>query len=310
MTNIEYNPFHYTTRNPWLLLLALVLIVMAGLLFIGPVLGYLLVLLVHGGGLGSYITIMTSATEYPEYRALVLGVQGLNTLGAFIIAPLIFTYAVLAPASPSVFLRKGIRLNTLFLTVVIVISFMVVNSLVAEWNADVQFPDFMSGLESWAREMEDRLQALTTYLTTFESSGYFVLAIIIIAILPAIGEELLFRGLLQNNFVRITGNVHAAVWIAALLFGLLHFQFYGLVPRVLLGALFGYLYAWSGNLLVPITGHFINNGLSLLLLYLYKTGVTDLDVESTEAFPVPYVIIFAILTLFLLYYFKRESRHA
>ena len=73
---------------------------------------------------------------------------------------------------------------------------------------------------------------------------------------------------------------------------------------MLLGALFGYLYVWSGNLLNPIIAHFVNNCVSLIALYVYQKGLTDIDVESTEALPTMYVIIFSALFVVTLIYFK------
>jgi uncharacterized membrane protein (Fun14 family) len=110
--------------------------------------------------------------------------------------------------------------------------------------------------------------------------------------------------MLQPQLQRATRNAHVAIWISAFLFSSLHMQFFGFVPRLALGALFGYLYSWSGNLIVPIVAHFINNGFSLLMLYLHQLGKIDIDLESTKAVPWPAVISGTILTLVLLAYLK------
>jgi membrane protease YdiL (CAAX protease family) len=250
--------------------------------------------------------MMTHVTDFPEHRALILGVQGLNSIGAFIIAPLIFHYTIMGFSLQLYFPSKSVNLKILYFTLVIVFSSMIVNSLVAEWNAEFRFPEFLSGFEDWARSMEDQLKAVTEYLTVFDTTGYFILSVLVIAVIPSIGEELLFRGLLQNIFRKLLRNPHVAVWLAAILFGALHFQFYGLVPRIFLGALFGYLYLWSGNLLVPIFAHFINNGLSLLLLFLHQKGLSEIDVESTESFPLAYILIFSVLFVVMLFYFRKH----
>src|SRR5690606_4911795 len=137
----------------------------------------------------------------------------------------------------------------------------------------------------------------------FHSAGELMFALVIIAILPAVGEEIVFRGLIQNELLRGTRNVHVAIWVAAILFSTIHFQFYGFVPRLLLGALFGYLYYWSGNLMLAILAHFVNNGVSVVALYLYQQGKFAFDIESQEAAPPQMVIISTILTAGLLYYF-------
>jgi len=116
---------------------------------------------------------------------------------------------------------------------------------------------------------------------------------------------LVFRGMLQPQLLRATKNIHVAIWTTAILFSAFHLQFFGFVPRMLLGALFGYLYYWSGNLLMPMFAHFVNNGFSVLMLYLNQKSVIDMDMESTEAAPWPAVIIFTLIAGAMLYYYKK-----
>jgi membrane protease YdiL (CAAX protease family) len=96
-----------------------------------------------------------------------------------------------------------------------------------------------------------------------------------------------------------------SIWVAAILFSAIHFQFFGFVPRVLLGALFGYLYYWSGNLWLAILAHFVNNGFSVLAMYFYQQGKLGFDLESPESVPLNAVIISGVLTVALLYYFYK-----
>jgi uncharacterized protein len=128
---------------------------------------------------------------------------------------------------------------------------------------------------------------------------------IVIGVLPAIGEEIVFRGIIQNQLFRATHNKHVAIWIAAILFSAIHFQFFGFVPRMLLGALFGYLYYWSGNLWMSVIAHFANNGFSVLAMYFYQKGAIGFDVEDTESVPAHFVIFSALLTAGLLFYFYK-----
>ena len=131
-------------------------------------------------------------------------------------------------------------------------------------------------------DAEDLLKEVTEYITQFDSTGQFLLGIIVIAVLPAVGEELLFRGCIQNQLFNITRNTHLAIWITAFFFSAIHVQFLGFVPRMLLGALFGYLYFWSGNLLVPMLAHFFNNGLQIFLLYAYQREGFTYNIDELE----------------------------
>lgn len=164
-------------------------------------------------------------------------------------------------------------------------------------------PEGFEALEKAMKQMEDQLAQFTKLLTQFDTFPYFLSSVLVIAILPAIGEELIFRGLLQNIVRRLSGNYHVGIWMAAIIFSSIHMQFYGFLPRMLLGALFGYLYVWSGNILVPMLAHFLNNSISLVLLYAAQQKITDMDVDSEESFPIFIVLIFAALTAYLLYLF-------
>ncbi len=195
--------------------------------------------------------------------------------------------------------------NLMGLTGLIVISFMFVNAFFIEWNIDMKLPEALSGLEDQMLKLEESAKKLTEQLTQFDNIGQFILALTVIAIIPAIGEELLFRGILQNLLVNVSRNIHLSIWISAFLFSAIHFQFFGFIPRMLLGALFGYLYYWSGNLLYPMVAHFINNGFTLLMIYLYRSDITNFDIENTESVPITTVLIFGVITTALLYYFKK-----
>lgn len=191
------------------------------------------------------------------------------------------------------------------LVIVIVIVFMGLNSIFIEWNQNFKFPEALGGWEKSLRAMENQLTELTTYLTTFDSTSQVIIAFIVIAILPAIGEELVFRGILQKELFRGTKNIHLSIWIAAAIFSGIHMQFYGFVPRMLLGALFGYLYHWSGNLTLSMLAHFVNNGFMVIALYLHQQKMIDIDIESTESQPWQAVLFSAIFTVVLLYTFRK-----
>lgn len=123
--------------------------------------------------------------------------------------------------------------------------------------------------------------------------------------MPAVGEELVFRGLIQNQAHYLFKNIHLAIWLTALFFSFFHLQFYGLIPRLLLGALFGYLYYWSGTLWIPILAHFVNNGLALIMAYFFQLNIVDYDLQSDQSMGLFPVLIFTIITFFLVYYFKK-----
>ena len=199
--------------------------------------------------------------------------------------------------------RRPVPLWAPLAAAVLIIVLLPVMSALVEWNAKAHFPAFLHDFEVWARASEDKAQALTKYLTQFTSPARFFIGVLVVAVVPAIAEELFFRGAIQRNLVQWF-SPHIGIWLAAALFSAIHFQFFGFFPRFVLGLVLGYLYQWSGNILVPMAGHFTQNGFQLLLLYLQQRRMlsADFDPENTNALPWSWVAISAVLSAGLLYY--------
>lgn len=289
-----------------------------------PVLGVLLALLlaffgfVMGGVIGIYACLpfsgmsenelfkqITEVELHPELQYVLFASQAGATLFGLLLAPYLWL-RIQRLSMKDVFGGTDQKLSYYILTVVIVAVSMGVLSAVVYWNQNIHLPESYQWLEQLARSYEDRAEVQTAVLTNMDSVGTFLIALGVIAVLPALGEELLFRGIIQNELYRGTKNIHVAIWFAAFLFSFIHLQFFGFFPRMLLGVLFGYLYHWSGNLWVPITAHFANNGLQVLLLYLYQQGTFDYDVDKIEKAPTSYVIVSGVLTTILLVYFYNQ----
>lgn len=174
---------------------------------------------------------------------------------------------------------------------------------------NIEFPEFMKGFEVWARNMEDRLMELTKAMSSYTNLGEMLVAMLVIGILPAIGEELIFRGLLQNKLLGGIKNHHIAIWVTAIIFGAFHMQFFGVVPRIFLGALFGYIYYYSGNIWYPIVAHFINNGLAVLTMYLGPRMVDDWNAEEIDSSVPPLIsLISLVICIFLFYQFIKQIK--
>ncbi len=121
---------------------------------------------------------------------------------------------------------------------------------------------------TWMKANQEQANLLYENLLVMNGPGDLIINLMIMAIIPALAEETFFRGGLQQIFQRHTGQVHFAVWMTALLFSLAHFQFLTFIPRVVMGAALGYIFAWGGSLWMPILAHAINNGIAVLAFYL------------------------------------------
>jgi membrane protease YdiL (CAAX protease family) len=291
-------------RHPLLSLFLLLIVVGIGFVIIGPIIGLVVAMPFYPGSFMDLAESLQDPVSDPDLKMPLYIMQGFATFIGLIIGPAWFLTTERKSLIPFFKGHKFEWIPILAVTFLVVI-FMALNSVFIEWNSNVHFPEFAKDFEAWAREREDVATELTKFLTVFTSPVEVAIAMVVIALLPAFGEEIVFRGLIQNQLLKATKNIHVAIWISAILFSAIHFQFFGFVPRLLLGALFGYLYYWSGNLWLSILAHFVNNGFSVLAMYFYQQGNLEFDVEKTESVPANIVMISALLTAGLLYYFYK-----
>ena len=146
-------------------------------------------------------------------------------------------------------------------------------------NDMVVLPHFMSGVELWMQQMEHQSELLTEKFLSVSSYSALALNLLVMAAIPALGEELFCRGILQTVLGEKL-NRHLAVWITAFIFSAIHLQFYGFLPRFLLGAALGYLFLFSGSIWASIVAHFINNALAVLLFFLTFNGYLTFDMDA------------------------------
>lgn len=290
--------------------LLILIFTLIGFVIVGPLVGVLVASIFFDGSLFELMNATQPPYEGANIQLVLLVAQAFATTIGLIITPYLFL-KIYEKKDISVFFKKQIPvLIPTILTFFIIIVFMGVNAFFIEWNESISFPDFMRGFEVWAQERERLAREATEFLTQFDGYGSFLLGFVTIAILPGIGEELVFRGFLQNYLGKTFKNPHVGVWLAAILFSAIHVQFYGFVPRMLLGALFGYLYLWSGNLLMPILAHFIHNGFTVIMVYLYQRKTVNFDIEASSE-PSWYVILVSSVLSFLLirYFYQFFKNH-
>ena len=147
------------------------------------------------------------------------------------------------------------------------------------------------------REQEALAEKLMSQLLSMESPAELILMLFIAAVVPALAEEFLFRGLIQNQLSKWTKNVHLGIWLSAILFSAIHMQFLGFLPRLALGALFGYLVIHTGSIWTGVLAHFLHNGVSVLGLYYIQNNpdITEADIEQVGTQPLQLVFILVAL---------------
>ena len=205
--------------------------------------------------------------------------QILSTVGMFIIP--CFAYGYLCLDNPTSFfqLNKKTKISPTLITISLAILALPFINLLSYINQKLELPASMASIEAWMKSSELAANQLTEQFLMVDNIGGVMLNIFVIAVLPALGEELFFRGTLQNTLAKHTSN-HIAIWTCAILFSAIHLQFYGFLPRMLMGAMLGYLLVWSKSLWLPITAHFINNASAVLCYYF----IQNTKIMTTESF--------------------------
>ncbi|MEI9918817.1 MAG: type II CAAX endopeptidase family protein [Bacteroidota bacterium] len=308
MTDGEASTHDYITKkrepDPWSVAIFTFLVTLAAFVIVAPFIGMGIAYPFYNGDGMEYLEDLQNPIGNESMKMIYYFIQGFATLFGLAIIPAFFWQRL--THKPALGLFKGTPLKPIhfLITAGIVFFFLGFMSVVMEWNSNIDLPN--GSFENWAKSTEEQLAEITRYLTSFSNVGQYLVGVFVIAILAGIGEELVFRGLLQPELHKATGNIHVAIWVSALFFSALHLQFYGFFPRMLLGALFGYLYYWSGNLFVPMFAHFANNFLAVSSIYFGLSEVPGMETEPTQQEPWYVVFVMTAICGTLIYIFYKQ----
>ncbi len=208
-------------------------------------------------------------------RNYIRAANGLSHLFTFTVPALVFAaYFYGKTYVTKLGFRPKIKNQNILLGAVFMISSYPFIQLLYWLNKQLPLPEVLTGMEASAEQM---LQAMLTMNSPIE----LMFNLLVVGVLPAVGEELIFRGLLQQRIQRFLKNGHLAIWITALIFSAIHLQFEGFLPRMFLGAALGYLFYWTKNLWIPIIAHLIFNGMQVLGQYLAAEKMEQLEITET-----------------------------
>ena len=295
------------TWGNFLVLIGFVLVGMA----VGNILAIFIVAIYTGTGAGGATGLLNQLLNSPEqvengWNAMMI-LQGTVHFFSYLLPCLLFWLFIERKNLKDFQASERPGPNIWLLVFLLVLIFIPLNSQFIEWNSHMALPESLAPIEKWMRDKEDQLATLTAFLTKYDTIGQLLVALFVIVLLPALGEEMLFRGIIQRKFTEQWRNPHLAIWVSAAIFSTIHFQFYGFIPRMFLGALFGYLYYWSGSLWVACFAHFINNGFVLIMMYLYNIKVLNINLEETKTMPPAIVLTSLALSFLTLFMIRRES---
>jgi membrane protease YdiL (CAAX protease family) len=304
---MDFLQYLQTTKEnkPFTSLLILFAILLTSLALAQIVAGGLMILMsgIELSNIGNIIEVLTSSKN--GWWTMMTS-QGVASIFTFILPGLLFWYVIEKKQFSDLNFKNLPTLSVFGLVILIQMCFSPFSGYIQSLNEKMQLPASLEWLELLMKNMEESAKTLTDFLTKFDSPVQLIAALIVIAVIAGIGEELIFRGLIQRKLMLGFNNYHLAIWVSAILFSGIHMQFYGFFPRMFLGALFGYLYYWSGNIWVPIFAHIFNNGLAVVLMHMVNQKKISPEIEKLDTIPMPYVAVSVLLFGGLMYLFKKK----
>ena len=256
--------------------------------------------------------------EQPLSVSSLKWIQFFQPAAMFLLPPLCMAY--LWSKQPLEWLKvkgeKELKGERVWAVVLMLVALPAIN-LLAHINEQMALPAFLEPLEAWMKTQEETAKNLTDQFMHVTTFGGLIINILLMAVLPAISEELTFRGVLMNLFkvkgerLKVKGESvpHLAIWCSAILFSAIHLQFYGFVPRMLMGALFGYMLVWTGSLWTPILMHFTNNAMAVILYFVSLRA--GWDIEMMDAIGTNDTlwlgVVSMVITIVGIYAFRRST---
>ncbi|MCB0737813.1 MAG: CPBP family intramembrane metalloprotease [Bacteroidetes bacterium] len=231
--------------------------------------------------------------------------QSFYSIGAFILPPVIFAQIIRKNTLEYYGLLKASKWHKYLFAILLWAVFYPFVIWVYELNDQLDFSLF-GAMGEQAEAAAKTADDLTTRMLEANNLGQLFINLFVVALLPAIGEELFFRGMVQKVLMSWTGLAHLAIWSSAIIFSAIHGQFDGFLPRMLLGAFFGYLFFWSGNLKLTILAHFVNNGSAVVMNYLYQHEMSSFNPDENPGMLLGLMSL--VFSIPLLYVFYRNTR--
>lgn len=251
---------------------------------------------------------MGSLTDSRSGWWMLVIMQGLSSVVLFILTSLAYWRWIEKKSVADFNSRRIPPVSVFFFVFILQMAFLPFNSYLAGINENIRLPAGLSELENVLKEMERAAAEITEFLAKSDTFPQLFMNILVIGVIAGIGEELVFRGIVLRKLLKGLNNEHVAVWLSAIIFSAIHFQFYGFFPRMMLGALFGYLYVWTGNIGIPIAAHIFNNTVAVILFHLIHKGVVSPELEKMDSIPMPWVVASTLVFIVLLYTFYRQQR--
>lgn len=298
MINTPYKQLEKNDKAPHPGLQFLIFVgIFAGIFFVGNIIGASIVIALYG--MKTFTALASLNMAAPHFMTSIWILQTAGTTLPILLAPLFFALVIVRDIPD--YIKPNFRFPWALAIVVLAVMFlsMPLIEFLSNLNQKIPLPNWLE----WMKESEKQTEKLMEGMLKMGRLWDVISNVLFIGLFTAIAEEFMFRGVLQTIFYRWTKNIHVAILITAILFSAFHMEFFGFLPRLLLGLFFGYFVAWSGSIWTGVWAHFINNSTIVIITYLFQqkffTGdVNNQHVFNTIAYVLSLVITFALLILY------------
>jgi uncharacterized protein len=244
---------------------------------------------------------LLKAMTLPENINKVRWMQMLGTFAIMFLPALLFAMIVSKKPLDYFGLNKPTNTQLVLLVIGIAVTALFLSGGLGELNKLIPIS------KKWElkfKAMEDNYSDQVMMLANMKSFADYFISLVMIAILPAIFEELLFRGALQQLFIDWFKKPHIAIFVTSILFSVIHFSYFGFLPRLALGMMLGYIFYFSKNIWLSMLMHFINNGVAITALYFATSNGEDAKKVMDESYPIWVAGIALIIALYLFHLYK------
>ena len=230
--------------------------------------------------IGSAVSVVMAAGNDIQ---MLKAAQGISSALMFIVPPIVLYLITREKPMQAIGFRKARPTWALLAGLALMFISLPITNLLTQWNEGMDLGEAFAKVEALMKAMEDAAATLTERMLNVETFGGLMVNLLVIALIPAVGEELTFRGVVQQALTKGCKNAHVGIVLTAAIFSFIHFQFYGFFPRMFLGLILGYMFYATGSLWTSIAMHFLNNGTAVVVYYLDHIRVIDADVDTFGA---------------------------
>ena len=283
---------------------SLVILFILGLVF--QFLGAFLAAWIYGYGVSDILSL--GAFDDPRYVAASKLIQILGSVGTFIIPAFLFSFLFSGSLFSYYRFRDRAGKLSLLITIVMMVSVIPLINYLAEINMKMEFP--IESVHLLMEHLEREAEKIMRAFTSTHSVWGLMVNLLMIGVVAAVGEELIFRGLLQKLLISMVKNTHLAILITAILFSAFHFQFFSFIPRFVLGVILGYLMFLGRSIWFPIIAHFVNNAMGVIYYYFNSRGSADdmlEEIGTSNLMPTAALISLLLFTVFFIAWYYQTN---